>query len=61
MIKSNAGFDLYGLLFLGKILVEPVLSPKCFDILLPEIDLAKSLHIFLDILSILRNLEKIIV
>ena len=46
MIKSNAGFYLYGLLFLGKILVEPVVPNVLkFDILLPEIDFAKSLHI----------------
>ena len=46
MIKSNAGFYLYGLLFLGKILVEPVVPNVLkFDILLPEIDFAKFLHI----------------
>ena len=65
MIKSNAGFYLYGLLFLGKILVEPVVPNVLkFDILLPEIDLANSPQVFLDILdvlSILQNLDKIMV
>ena len=46
MIKSYAGFDLYGLLFLGKILVEPVVPNVLkFDILLPEIDLVNSVHV----------------
>ena len=45
MIISNAGFDLYGLLFLKKIPVEPVVPNVLkFDILLPEIDLANAMH-----------------
>ena len=42
---SNTGFDLYGLLFLEKIPVEPVVPNVLkFDIFLPEIDLANSIH-----------------
>ena len=53
MIKSNAGFDLYGLLFSEKIPVEPVVPNVLkFDILLTEIDLVKSLHVFWDILDV---------
>ena len=47
MIISNAGFDLYGLLFLEKIPVEPAVPNILkFDILLPEIVWAIALQGF---------------
>ena len=41
---SNAGFNLYGL-FLEKIPLEPVVTNVLkFDILMPEIDFANTIH-----------------
>ena len=63
--ESNAGFDLYVLLFVRRVSAEPiVLNVLKFDILLPEIVLAIGLQVFfdiLDVLSISGNLDEIMI
>ena len=58
MNLSNAGFDLFALLFVQRVPVEPVVPNILkFDILLTGTVLPKSVHVFFYILDVLQYRE----